>query len=86
MESTGAYTVDTFPGRNKGLRAARNIKAGEVVLSDLPIILTSTGSSGFCTACLRTIAAQGVSHAHQITLGSVSLACAARTGYLSRMI
>ena len=78
MEASVPYTVQPFPGRGMGLKAARDIKAGEVVLPDLPIVLTSAGPADFCTACLRTLLAQGVSHALQITDRMNFIACRMR--------
>ncbi len=53
MNTDVAVVVD-IPGRGKGLKAGRNVAAGEVILSDLPIIIAQNDVGEFCTACLRT--------------------------------
>jgi hypothetical protein len=37
--NNGLYKVHTIPGKGRGLIAARNIKASEVILKDEPVIL-----------------------------------------------
>lgn len=51
---TAANVVD-IPGRGKGLKAARNVRSGEVILAESPILLIPSDNKGFCSACLRTL-------------------------------
>jgi hypothetical protein len=75
MESTPLYAVQKIPGRGLGLKAAADVKAGATILSDLPIILVSEGSSEFCSACLRTLPAEGGKRASQITADLILVTC-----------
>lgn len=58
MKASAAVVVD-IPGRGKGLKAARDVTSGEIILSDLPILLAANDDGEFCSACLRTITARG---------------------------
>lgn len=55
MNTDVAVVID-IPGRGQGLKAARNVTAGEVILSDLPILIAQNDVGEFCTACLRALA------------------------------
>lgn len=56
-----AVGVWDSPGRGRALRAARDIAAGEVVFSDLPLLLTPSHDAvaDVCSACLRLLPAKG---------------------------
>ena len=56
-----AVSVWESLGRGRALRAARDIAAGEVVLSDLPLLLTPSHDAvaDVCSACLRLLPAKG---------------------------
>jgi SET and MYND domain-containing protein len=56
MQEDTAVATDV-PGKGRGLKAARNIRSGEVILSELPILLVASDLEGSCSACLRTLPA-----------------------------
>ncbi len=56
-----AFCLGEVPGRGRALRAARDIAAGEVVLTDWPILLTCSQDAvdSVCSCCLRLLQGPG---------------------------
>ncbi|KAK4252658.1 hypothetical protein QN277_014403 [Acacia crassicarpa] len=59
--SSSLLKLDQIQGKGRGLIAAQNLKAGQIVLTESPIILYSTfplfsdSSSSYCDHCFRSI-------------------------------
>jgi len=56
-----AFCLGEVPGRGRALRAARDIAAGEVVLTDWPVLLTCSQDAvdSVCSCCLRLLQGPG---------------------------
>ncbi|KAG0522894.1 hypothetical protein BDA96_07G077100 [Sorghum bicolor] len=55
-----ALRVADLPGRGRGLVAARNVREGEVLLSEPPVLLypsTLSSLASYCSACFRSLPA-----------------------------
>lgn len=53
-----ALRVSDLPGRGRGLIASRNVREGEVLLSESPILLypaTLASLASYCSACFRSL-------------------------------
>jgi len=81
-----AFCLSEVPGRGRALRAARDIAAGEVVLTDWPILLTCSQDAvdSVCSCCLRQLQGPGERAASsalaQPTLPHFSRGCADHQG------
>ncbi|CAO2189353.1 unnamed protein product [Urochloa humidicola] len=80
--ASDALRVADLPGRGRGLVAARNVREGEVLLSEPPILLypsTLASLRSYCAACFRSLpaAASGIPCASCRAAAFCSAACAA---------
>lgn len=59
MPHTVAYEVKEIKGRGRGLVARRNIKAGETIIAEEPLLLTvaQEAKDAACAHCLRLLTA-----------------------------
>jgi hypothetical protein len=61
------FTIQALEGRGRGLVAQRDIKAGEVILSEEPILLTVSqeAKDAACAHCLRLLKPAGAFRRHR---------------------
>ncbi|KAL6843152.1 hypothetical protein ACP4OV_026865 [Aristida adscensionis] len=72
--------VADLPGRGRGLVAARNVREGEVLLSESPILLypaTLASLSSYCSACFRSLSPSAAACPSCRAAAFCSPACAA---------
>ncbi|KAK3121389.1 hypothetical protein QOZ80_8BG0652160 [Eleusine coracana subsp. coracana] len=73
--------VSDLPGRGRGLIAARNVREGEVLLSESPILLypaTLASLTSYCSACFRSLSPNVAAPCHSCRAAAFcSPACAA---------
>lgn len=59
---SSAVCITDVPGRGRALRAGRDISAGEVVFTDLPILLSCSQDAvaSVCSGCLCILPVPGI--------------------------